>query len=52
MKDKKVSEKSGSAAKSGKPVEKKSAKKMPKYIFVTGGVCSRNWGLEYDEEKY
>ena len=40
MKDKKVSEKSGSAAKSGKPVEKKSAKKMPKYIFVTGGVLS------------
>ena len=40
MKDKKVSEKSGSAAKSGKPAEKKSAKKMPKYIFVTGGVLS------------
>ncbi len=40
MKDKKVSEKSGSAAKSGKPAEKKSAKKMPKYILVTGGVLS------------
>lgn len=40
MKDKKVSEKSGSAAKSGKPAEEKSAKKMPKYIFVTGGVLS------------
>ncbi len=26
--------------------------KNTKYIFVTGGVCSRNWGLEYDEEKY
>lgn len=40
MKDKKVSGKSGSAAKNGKPAEKKSAKKMPKYIFVTGGVLS------------